>query len=99
MVEKKGKLKGQKKSKPDSENIDENPLLKIDNRVDFSIESSNLLQDPGKLIFPGYENFDLQKPKDHFDMITLFSRVCVIMTNISEEGRDAESSSLQLEED
>lgn len=68
MVEKKGKLKGQKKSKPDSENIDENPLLKIDNRVDFSIESSNLLQDPGKLIFPGYENFDLKKEKDHFDM-------------------------------
>ena len=68
MVEKKGKLKGQKKSKPDSENIDENPVLKIDNRVDFSIESSNLLQDPGKLIFPGYENFDLKKEKDHFDM-------------------------------
>ena len=68
MVEKKGKLKGQKKSKPDSENIDENPLLKIDNRIDFSIESSNLLQDPGKLIFPGYENFDLKKEKDHFDM-------------------------------
>ena len=68
MAEKKGKIKGQKKGKPDSENADENPLLKIDNRSDFSIESSNLLQDPGKLLFPGYDNFDLKKEKDHFDM-------------------------------
>lgn len=79
MVEKKGKLKGQKKGKPDSENIDENPLLKIDNRVDFSIESSNLLQDPGKLIFPGYENFDLKKEKDHFDMDRLSDDSSIII--------------------
>lgn len=79
MVEKKGKLKGQKKSKPDSENIDENPLLKIDNRIDFSIESSNLLQDPSKLIFPGYENFDLKKEKDHFDMNRLRNDSSIII--------------------
>ena len=68
MADKKGKLKGQKKGKPDSESLDENPLLKIDNRSDFSIESSNLLQEPSKLLYNGYENFDLKKEKDHFDM-------------------------------
>jgi hypothetical protein len=67
MADKKGKLKGQKKDNPDSKNLEDNPLLKIDNRVDFMIESGNLLQDPGKLLFEGYENFDLKKEKDHFD--------------------------------
>ena len=68
MADKKGKLKGQKKQVKDSENLEENPLLKIDNREDFHIESSNLLQDPGRLLFEGYENFDMKKEKDHFDM-------------------------------
>ena len=65
---KKLKLKGQKKPEKDGESYEENPLLKIDNRADFKIESSNLLQDPDKLLFYGYENFDLKKEKDHFDL-------------------------------
>lgn len=68
MADKKNKLKGQKKQQKDSENLEDNPLLKIDNRDNFKIESSNLLQDPFKLLFDGYENFDLKKDKDHFDM-------------------------------
>ena len=43
MAERKGKLKGQKKGKPDSEDAGENPLLRIDNRSDFSIVNINPL--------------------------------------------------------
>lgn len=67
MAERKKGLKGQKKQQKESDSMEENPLLKIDNREDFRIESSNLLQDPGCLIFDGYEAFDLKKDKDHFD--------------------------------
>lgn len=66
MSKKKSSLKGQKKE----QNISDskvNPLLKIDDKVDFSIESSNLLQDPEQLLFPDYHFFDLNKDKDHFD--------------------------------
>lgn len=67
MAEKKKKLKGRKKEVPDSENLGENPLLKIDNREDFSIDSGNLLQDPGSLLYPGFDTFDLCKESNHFD--------------------------------
>lgn len=59
--------KGKKKTRPDTDNPDENPLLHVDNTVDFSIDTGNLLQDTGLLIFPGYKVFDLKKDKDHFD--------------------------------
>ena len=66
MSKKKSSLKGQKKEQNASDRKD-NPLLKIDDKVDFSIESSNLLQDPEQLLFPDYLFFDLNKDKDHFD--------------------------------
>ena len=75
-----GKLKGQKKQ--NSENRDEaekNPLLKIDDNEEFSIESSNLLQKPGKIIFSGYETFDLSKEKNHFDMSRLNENSVIII--------------------
>ena len=59
--------KGKKKTRPDTDNPDENHLLHVDNTVDFSIDTGNLLQDTGLLIFPGYKVFDLKKDKDHFD--------------------------------
>ena len=59
--------KGKKKTHPDTDNPDENPLLHVDNTADFSIDTGNLLQDTGLLIFPGYKVFDLKKDKDHFD--------------------------------
>ena len=59
--------KGKKKTRPDTDNPDENPLLHVDNTADFSIDTGNLLQDTGLLIFPEYEIFDLKKDKDHFD--------------------------------
>ena len=79
MAGKKSKLKGQKEGKPDAENLADNPLLKIDNRTDFSIESSNLLQDPGRLLFDGYENFDLNKEKVSFDMDRLNDNSSIII--------------------
>ena len=43
--------KGKKKTHPDTDNPDENPLLHVDNTADFSIDTANLLQDTGLLIF------------------------------------------------
>lgn len=59
--------RGNKKEKPDSNDPDKNLLLKIDNNVDFKIETGNLLQSPNLLIFNDFESFDMSKDKDHFD--------------------------------
>lgn len=74
MAEKKSKPKGVKGrlvAKSDSEKGDENPLLHIENKKGFSIETSNLLDSPSSLIFNEYEDFDLKKDKDHFDISRL----------------------------
>lgn len=62
------KLKGQVKGKPDNDNPEKNPLLHIENKHDFSIETANLLEDPCSLMYQGYDSFDLAKDKDHFDV-------------------------------
>ena len=79
MAEKKGKLKGQKKQSPDTEKADENPLLKIENRVDFNIETSNLLQEPDKLLFPGYESFDIRQEQAPFDTTKISDKTSIII--------------------
>lgn len=43
-------------------------MLLVENKADFTIETGNLLQDTGQLIYAGFENFDLKKDKDHFDL-------------------------------
>lgn len=81
MSEKKGKgQKGKKKTAPDTNNPEENPLLHVDNTADFSIETGNLLQDTSILIFPGYKPFDMKKDKDHFDTTRLSSMSMIIIT-------------------
>lgn len=72
--------KGKKKTHPDTDNPDENPLLHVDNTADFSIETGNLLQDTGLLIFPEYEIFDLKKDKDHFDTNKLSHMSMIIIS-------------------
>ena len=72
--------KGKKKTRPDTDNPDENPLLHVDNTADFSIETGNLLQDTGLLIFPEYEIFDLKKDKDHFDTNKLSHTSMIIIS-------------------
>ena len=72
--------KGKKKTRPDTDNPDENPLLHVDNTADFSIETGNLLQDTGLLIFPEYEIFDLNKDKDHFDTNKLSHMSMIIIS-------------------
>jgi hypothetical protein len=62
------KLKGQVKGRPDNDNPEQNPLLHIENKHDFSIETANLLEDPDSLIYKGFDSFDLTKDKDHFDV-------------------------------
>ena len=80
MAEKKPKgQKGIKKPRPDTDNPDQNPLLKVDNTEEFSIETGNLLQDTGLLIFPGYTVFDMKKEKDHFDMEKLSNTSMIIV--------------------
>ena len=72
--------KGKKKTRPDTDNPDENPLLHVDNTVDFSIDTGNLLQDTGLLIFQEYEMFDLKKDKDHFDTNKLSHMSMIIIS-------------------
>ena len=72
--------KGKKKTRPDTDNPDENPLLHVDNTADFSIETGNLLQDTGLLIFQEYEMFDLKKDKDHFDTNKLSHMSMIIIS-------------------
>ena len=80
MAEKKQKgIKGTKKTKPDTDNPDQNPLLHVENKADFSIETGNLLQDTSMLIFPGYKVFDMKKDKDHFDMDKLTNMSMIII--------------------
>lgn len=52
--------KGQAKPKPDTDNPDKNPLLHIENKRDFCIETSNLLETPDAMILREYEEFDLR---------------------------------------
>lgn len=57
----------QKARKGNKKIIDEkdtanNPLLKIEDSVLFSIESGNFLNDPTIYTFPGYENIDPSNP-------------------------------------
>lgn len=72
--------KGKKKPRPDTDNPEENPLLHVDNTADFSIDTGNLLQDTGILIFPGYKSFDLKKEKDHFNTDKLSQTSMIIIT-------------------
>jgi len=81
MAEQKSKAqKGKKVTKPDTDNPDDNPLLHVDNKTDFIIETGNLLQDTGLLIFPEYTRFDLQRDKDHFDLTKLSGDSNIIIT-------------------
>ena len=72
--------KGKKKTHLDTDNPDENPLLHVDNTADFSIDTGNLLQDTGLLIFPGYKVFDLTKDNDHFDTRKISHMSMIIIT-------------------
>ena len=73
--------KGQIKPRPDSDNPEMNPLLHIENKHDFSIETANLLEDPTSLLYPDYEAFDLKKESDHFDMerLNLDTEIIIIL--------------------
>ena len=62
------KLRGQAKGRPDNDRPEDNPLLHIENKHDFSIETGNLLEDPGALAYSGFDTFDLSREKDHFDV-------------------------------
>ena len=54
--------KGNKKV-VDEKDTKDNPLLKIEDNVLFSIESGNFLNDPTIYTFPGFEAIDPQKPE------------------------------------
>ena len=68
MAEKKTKtIKGQHKQKPDTDDPNKNPLLHIENKIDFSISTANLLETPNALIHAGFEGFDLSANECRFD--------------------------------
>ena len=62
----KKQIKGLKKTKPDVDNPEENPMLKVDNKDDFSIKTGNLIQDTDLLIFKDYDSFDIKKEGNPF---------------------------------
>lgn len=66
MTKKKG-VRGKGKVEPDNDNPELNPLLHVENKQDFTIETSNLLEDPHGLIYEGFEPFDLKEEKVSFD--------------------------------
>ena len=73
-------MKGQKKENAPA--ASDNPLLKIDNRDDFMIDSSNLLQNPGILLTKGYERLDLGKEnskKFDLDKISKSTSIIIIL--------------------
>lgn len=80
MAEKKAKgSKGRAKTKPDMDNPEENPLLHIENKHDFKIETDNLLENPDRMIYAQFENFDLRAEKDHFDIDKINNESLIII--------------------
>ena len=75
------KAKGQAKPKADNDNPEKNPLLHIENKRGFSIETDNLLETSDALIYHRFDNFDLSKDQDHFDLdrLNLDSEIIVIL--------------------
>jgi hypothetical protein len=66
MAKQKG-VKGKKKERPDNDDPELNPLLHVENKKDFIITTSNLLEDPEGLIYEGFEPFDLKEKEIPFD--------------------------------
>lgn len=51
--------KGVAKTSPDVDNPEKNPLLHIENKRDFAIETDNLLENPDSLAYKFYDGFDI----------------------------------------
>lgn len=70
------KFKGSKKFDKDSE---DNPLLKVDNNSEFTMEFANVLNDPYSIIFSDYENFDIQSGNIDANRLNKDSHIVAIM--------------------
>lgn len=70
------------KKKDESRKYDtqENPLLYVEDKINFNIETGNLLQTPNMLIFKDFEKIDIQKEKDIFNTSKLNETSSVIIT-------------------
>jgi hypothetical protein len=80
MATKKPKAINSKKKGP-NDNLDttENPLLYVDDKINFRIETGNLLQTPSMLIFKDFDRIDIQKDKNIFDTDKLKETSSVII--------------------
>ena len=58
-TKKKNSSKGVAKTRPDNDNPELNPLLHVENKHGFSMDTDNLLESPDALIYNGYENFEI----------------------------------------
>lgn len=76
----KKQIKGLKKTKPDVDNPEENPMLKVDNKDGFSIKTGNLIQDTDLLIFKDYDLFDIKKKGNPFEANKLSETSSIIIT-------------------
>ena len=59
--------------------FEDNPLLKVDNSSNFTIEFANILNDPMSIIFPDYENFDITVGDINTDKLNRDSQIIAIM--------------------
>lgn len=60
-------IKGKKKERPDNDDPELNPLLRVENKKDFIINTSNLLENPEGLTYDEFEPFDLKEKEFPFD--------------------------------
>jgi hypothetical protein len=73
---KQNKYKGVKKYNKDS---DENPLLQMDDKDDFSTEFVNILNNPKGIIFKDYKNFNIVTGNIDADLLNDKSEIIAIM--------------------
>ena len=73
-------LNNKKKAAKEQTDTTDNPLLCIDEKINFRIEAGNLLQTPDMLIFKSFNKINIQKEKDIFDVEKLNKTSSVIIT-------------------
>lgn len=66
------------KKKLENDSLD-SPFLYVAANAGFNIQKSNLLNDPGFLIMPGYENFDLDKAQFDNSKIQETTNIIVVL--------------------
>lgn len=71
------KYKGGDKKKINKDDLENNPLLRIDDNIQFSIEFANILNDPYSAVFINYDKFNYENPSLDASKLDLNSEMIV----------------------